>query len=118
MLLGFNESDKNCGPAFFVPFPAIINIFAGSSTKTIALLVVGFVMLLAAGVNEAFTNRSPIVPPRLFQVRIHMFIHLEANLNYLAIDADNYDFAGNDFLACGCILRCIPGCKCGSASPP
>ncbi|KAH0583751.1 hypothetical protein J132_00776 [Termitomyces sp. J132] len=52
LLLGFNFSETSWGAA-----------------KTIALLVIGVVLLLAGGVNEMFTHRSPIVPPRLFQTR-------------------------------------------------
>lgn len=40
----------------------------GSLPSTIALLVIGCVSLVVGGVNEYFTKRSPIVPPRLFKV--------------------------------------------------
>ncbi|KAJ7709772.1 MFS general substrate transporter [Mycena rosella] len=40
-----------------------------SSAQTIALLTVGGVLLVAGGVNEGLTKRSPIIPPRLFQTR-------------------------------------------------
>jgi len=40
----------------------------GSKPSTIALLVVGLVLLVSGAVNEAYTKRSPIVPPRLFRV--------------------------------------------------
>ena len=40
----------------------------GSSAETISLIVVGGVLLLAACVNELYTKRSPIIPPRLFKV--------------------------------------------------
>lgn len=40
-----------------------------SAKETIALLVVGFVLLIACGINEYYTTRSPIVPPRLFRTR-------------------------------------------------
>ncbi|KAJ7741549.1 major facilitator superfamily domain-containing protein [Mycena maculata] len=52
LLIGFNSSETSW-----------------SSAETIALLTVGCVLLVAAGVNEAFTKRSPIIPPRLFQTR-------------------------------------------------
>ncbi|KAJ3574818.1 hypothetical protein NP233_g1504 [Leucocoprinus birnbaumii] len=64
ILFGFNESEKSW-----------------SHASTIALLVVGFTTLVAAGVNEYFTTRSPIVPPRLFKTRtttallISVFLH-------------------------------------------
>jgi len=40
-----------------------------SSASTIALLVVGCVVLSAGAVNEVYTKRSPIIPPRLFRTR-------------------------------------------------
>ncbi|KAJ7581208.1 MFS general substrate transporter [Mycena floridula] len=52
VLIGFNSSETRW-----------------SSAETIALLVVGVVLLLLAGVNEVYTTRSPIVPPRLFRTR-------------------------------------------------
>lgn len=44
------------------------NIGKGSSAETIALVAIGIVLLLAFGVNELFTKRSPIIAPRLFKV--------------------------------------------------
>ncbi|GJJ12694.1 hypothetical protein Clacol_006938 [Clathrus columnatus] len=52
LLIGFNNSDNGWGK------PA-----------TIVLLVVGVVLLIAASINELFTKRSPILPPRLFKTR-------------------------------------------------
>ncbi|KAJ7449942.1 major facilitator superfamily domain-containing protein [Mycena latifolia] len=52
LLVGFNSSETSW-----------------SSAETIALLTVGGVLIVAAGVNECFTKRSPIIPPRLFQTR-------------------------------------------------
>lgn len=46
----------------------------GSSAETIALLTVGGVLLVVACVNEWFTKRSPIIPPRVFRVRPFVFI--------------------------------------------
>ena len=54
-------------------------LLVGSSAETIALLVVGGVLLLLAGINEVYTNRSPIIPPRLFRVNVFvnfMSIHI------------------------------------------
>lgn len=58
------------------------------AAQTIAPLVVGFVLLLVAAVNEVYTKREPIVPPRLFKTRttagilcgafIHSFIFFGA----------------------------------------
>ena len=45
------------------------SLLAGSSAETIVLLAVGGILLILSGVNEIFTNRSPIIPPRLFRVR-------------------------------------------------
>ncbi|KAF8531468.1 major facilitator superfamily domain-containing protein [Gautieria morchelliformis] len=52
VLLGFNESET-----------------AWNSPATISLLVVGFVVLVIGGIYEVWTKRSPIIPPRIFQVR-------------------------------------------------
>ncbi|KAF8843664.1 MFS general substrate transporter [Paxillus ammoniavirescens] len=52
-----------------------------SDAKTIALLVVGLVLLIIGGVNEIFTTRSAILPARLFKTRttgiilITVFLH-------------------------------------------
>ncbi|KAG8750552.1 hypothetical protein FRC11_010314, partial [Ceratobasidium sp. 423] len=52
-----------------------------NSAKTIALIVVGGALLIAGSVNEVYTTRSPIIPPRLFKTRttaillISVFIH-------------------------------------------
>jgi MFS family permease len=40
----------------------------GEMVHTIAMTVVGACLLLAAAIWEVFTKRSPIIPPRLFQV--------------------------------------------------
>lgn len=64
LLVGFNNSQSGW-----------------STAETIALLVVGFVMLVAGSINEVYTTRSPIIPPRLFQTRttagilISVFLH-------------------------------------------
>lgn len=51
----------------------------GSSAETISLIVVGGVLLLAACVNELYTKRSPIIPPRLFKVVLSDLEHSYAN---------------------------------------
>ncbi|KAI0062470.1 MFS general substrate transporter [Artomyces pyxidatus] len=64
VLLGFNSGETSW-----------------STTETIVLLVVGGVLMVAATVNEIYTHRSPIIPPRLFKTRttsiilIGAFIH-------------------------------------------
>ncbi|KAF8485604.1 major facilitator superfamily domain-containing protein [Gautieria morchelliformis] len=64
VLIGFNNSETSW-----------------SAPATIALLVVGVALLVVAGVNEVYTKRSAIVPPRLFKTRttgiilVNVFIH-------------------------------------------
>lgn len=41
---------------------------------SIALLVIGPVMLVSAGIVEARTSRPPIIPPRLFKTRTPAFL--------------------------------------------
>jgi hypothetical protein len=43
----------------------------GSDAKTVALLVIGVVLLIAGGINEMFTKRSAIIPARLLKVSCH-----------------------------------------------
>ena len=65
--------------SFFGPeavYICILPLYPGSSKSTIALLVVGFVTLFAGVVNEAYTKRSPIIPPRLFRVS-YTLIHIK-----------------------------------------
>ncbi|KAI0709211.1 MFS amino acid permease [Earliella scabrosa] len=40
-----------------------------STPQCIAPLAVGFTLLIGASVNELYTTRSPIIPPRLFKTR-------------------------------------------------
>jgi len=71
ILFGFNESEKGCEDfSSSRRWPSIHGKMIGSRTSTIVLLVVGCVTLVGAGVNEWFTTRSPMVPPRLFKVSI------------------------------------------------
>lgn len=62
----------------------------GSAPQTISLLVVGFVMLVAGAINELFTKRSPIVPPRLFQTRTTGLILITTFLHAVAFFAGAY----------------------------
>ncbi|KAH9928566.1 MFS amino acid permease [Epithele typhae] len=54
---------------------------AWNTPETIACLVIGVVLLVLAGINETYTTRSPILPPRLFKTRttaillITVFLH-------------------------------------------
>ncbi|KAG1803695.1 MFS general substrate transporter [Suillus plorans] len=52
LLIGFNSSETTW-----------------QSGETIALLAVGGTLLILGGVNEIYTKRSPIIPPRLFKTR-------------------------------------------------
>lgn len=67
LLVGFNSGETNWNTA-----------------KTISLIVVGGVLLIVGAVNEVYTTRSPIIPPRLFQTRttamllVSVFIHAMA----------------------------------------
>ncbi|KAF8265942.1 MFS amino acid permease [Lactarius quietus] len=45
------------------------NEIGWSSAETIALLSVGCTLFILAAMNEIFTTRSPIIPPRLFKTR-------------------------------------------------
>ncbi|KAG1730746.1 MFS general substrate transporter [Suillus lakei] len=64
LLLGFNSSETTW-----------------HSAETIALLVVGGTLLILGSINEIFTKRSPIIPPRLFKTRttgftlVSVFLH-------------------------------------------
>ncbi|OJA14842.1 hypothetical protein AZE42_00766 [Rhizopogon vesiculosus] len=52
LLIGFNSSETTW-----------------QSAETIALLVIGGTLLILGSVNEIYTKRSPIIPPRLFKTR-------------------------------------------------
>lgn len=52
LLLGFNEGERGWDKA-----------------STIALVTIGLVLLIAGGIYECYTTRSPVVPPRLFKTR-------------------------------------------------
>ncbi|EIN07242.1 MFS general substrate transporter [Punctularia strigosozonata HHB-11173 SS5] len=70
LLIGFNNSETSWRAA-----------------ETIALLVVGGVLLVAAGINEGITNRLPIIPPRLFKTRTTGLILVSVFLHALAFFA-------------------------------
>ncbi|KAI6132104.1 MFS general substrate transporter [Pisolithus croceorrhizus] len=64
LLIGFNSSETKW-----------------KSAETIVLLVVGVVLLISGAINELYTKRSAIIPPRLFKTRttgailISVFLH-------------------------------------------
>ncbi|KAF7305038.1 MFS domain-containing protein [Mycena kentingensis (nom. inval.)] len=73
VLLGFNFSETSW-----------------SSPQTIALLVVGFVLLFAFGIWECYTTKSPIVPPRLFKTRTTSIILVTTLMHALAFFSGAY----------------------------
>ena len=77
LLLGFNFSESSCEFSLDPVYSGTLVLIQiqGSTPQTIALLTVGAVTLLGAGLNEAYTKKYAIIPPRLFRVRfsIHSF---------------------------------------------
>ncbi|KAK2466780.1 hypothetical protein APHAL10511_001038 [Amanita phalloides] len=73
LLIGFNTSQASW-----------------SSVETITLLVVGCVLLLVAVVNELYTQRSPIIPPRLFKTRTTSVILITNFLHAVAFFSGAY----------------------------
>ncbi|KAI0341662.1 MFS general substrate transporter [Trametopsis cervina] len=70
VLIGFNFSETSWGTA-----------------QTIAPLVIGIALLIAAALNELYTSRSAIVPPRLFKTRTTAFILVSVFFHALAFFA-------------------------------
>ncbi|TFK76316.1 MFS general substrate transporter [Pluteus cervinus] len=73
LLIGFNQSE-----------------ISWSSKSTISLLVVGGVLLILGAVNEIYTKRHPIVPPRLFKTRTTGIILVTTFFHALAFFAGAY----------------------------
>ncbi|KAG8742710.1 hypothetical protein FRC10_000984 [Ceratobasidium sp. 414] len=73
LLIGFNSGETNWG-----------------SAKTIALIVVGGVLLIAGAINEMFTGRSPIIPPRLFKTRTTAMLLVSVFIHALAFFTASY----------------------------
>ncbi|KAH9946136.1 MFS amino acid permease [Epithele typhae] len=67
VLLGFNFSETSW-----------------SQPQTIAPLVIGVVTLIAASINEIYTKRSAIIPPRLFKTRTTALILISVFLHAVA----------------------------------
>ncbi|KAF8843668.1 MFS general substrate transporter [Paxillus ammoniavirescens] len=61
-----------------------------SDAKTIALLVVGIVLLIVGGINEIFTTRSAILPARLFKTRTTGIILISAFLHAIVFFSASY----------------------------
>ncbi|KAI0267028.1 major facilitator superfamily domain-containing protein [Gloeopeniophorella convolvens] len=66
LLLGFNQSETSW-----------------NSPATIALLSVGVVLFIGAGIWEAFTDRLPIIPPRTFKTRTTCILLIQGALQMM-----------------------------------
>ncbi|CDO68306.1 hypothetical protein BN946_scf184799.g33 [Trametes cinnabarina] len=73
ILLGFNFSENSW-----------------STAQTIAPLVIGVVILIMASINELFTKRSPILPPRLFKTRTTALILISTFLHAFGFFGGSY----------------------------
>ncbi|EIW85069.1 MFS general substrate transporter [Coniophora puteana RWD-64-598 SS2] len=73
LLIGFNSSETTW-----------------KSAETIALLAIGVVLLVAGGINELFTKRSPIIPPRIFRTRTTGIILITTFLHAMTFFAGSY----------------------------
>ncbi|VDC06640.1 unnamed protein product [Peniophora sp. CBMAI 1063] len=61
-----------------------------STAETIALLTVGAVLLVVAFINEIYTTRSPIIPPRLFKTRTTAIILISVILHAITFFGASY----------------------------
>ena len=79
---------------------------------TISTLVIGIVLIIAAGINELYTSKEPILPPRLFQTRTTSAILVSVLLHACAFFAASYyvplyfQILGSDALMAG--VRQLP----------
>ncbi|KAH7912244.1 major facilitator superfamily domain-containing protein [Hygrophoropsis aurantiaca] len=73
LLIGFNSSEATW-----------------DSVETIALLAVGGVLLVAGAINEIYTKRAAIIPPRLFKTRTTGLILISVFLHALTFFAGSY----------------------------
>ena len=93
--------------SFIISDGHIKRVVVGSSAETKSLLIVGCVLLLVGAINECFTSRSPIIPPRLFKVKFSHQI-ITSRIHFMYIDAHDWDYLGVSVTACGCLfLGCI-----------
>ncbi|KAJ7046931.1 MFS general substrate transporter [Mycena alexandri] len=106
VLIGFNSSETSW-----------------SSAETISCLTVGCVLLVAAGFNEVYTTRSPIIPPRLFKTRTTAILLITTFFHALGFYAGAYYlplyFQVLGSSATGAGVRMLPyslGCAVVSAS--
>ncbi|KAL5528489.1 hypothetical protein ACEPAF_7625 [Sanghuangporus sanghuang] len=58
--------------------------------ETISTLVVGGVLLIAGSVNEVYTSKEPILPPRMFQTRTTSAVLISVFLHAMAFFAASY----------------------------
>ncbi|KIK40350.1 hypothetical protein CY34DRAFT_13769 [Suillus luteus UH-Slu-Lm8-n1] len=63
---------------------------AWKNPETIALLAVGGTLLIIGGINEIFTTRSPIIPPRLFKTRTTGFTLVSVFLDAVVFSEGSY----------------------------
>lgn len=61
-----------------------------SSAYTLSTLIVGAFLFIAGAVNECFTTRSPIMPPRLFRTRTTTGILISVFFHGLVFFSANY----------------------------
>ncbi|KDN44417.1 hypothetical protein RSAG8_05464, partial [Rhizoctonia solani AG-8 WAC10335] len=61
-----------------------------NSAKTISLIVIGALLLIAGSVNEIYTSRSPIIPPRLFKTRTTAILLVSVFIHALAFFSATY----------------------------
>ena len=73
LLLGFNYSQTSW-----------------SSSQTIALLVVGVVLLIAGTINELYTKRSPVIPPRVMKARTPAIMMITGFLHAITFFGASY----------------------------
>jgi hypothetical protein len=66
ILMGFSSGETSCTSLLFELL--YFNTAAGSKKETVIFLAVGSTLLIIAFVNEYYTNKSPVIPPRLFKV--------------------------------------------------
>jgi EmrB/QacA subfamily drug resistance transporter len=108
LLIGFNSSETTW-----------------QSAETIALLAVGGTLLILGGVNEVYTKRSPIIPPRLFKTRttglvmVSVFLHavvffagsyyLPMYYQVLGASATNSGIRMLPYSLCGALMSAVAG---------
>lgn len=94
LLVGFNHGQVTCTSfaiAFLYKYPTWLTDYEiGSDAESISLLTVGGVLLVLCAINEVYTTRSPIIPPRLFKTRTTAIILVSVFLHALPFFAGAY----------------------------